>query len=265
MTKGQDLSIDIPVNVTYYKENVSSIVNLILNSGSSSVNITNLVLFNSTITLNNISKVYIKNNNLTNSSISVVGGRGNYVINNMLSGENGGAFIKLVNTSSNHIFSNNITFNNLVDVIIIKNSKDNEFVYNNISGIANKVVNSVDSSYTEFNHNNLTISGVSIFGYYACNSAYDSIKYNDINIAGNSSVANQSAIFFTGKSSSNTVTHNNIFSYSLKGDDYAVIIMSSENLFNKVINNYLISGNGSKRANAAVYALYDSQWKVNSR
>lgn len=33
--------------------------------------------------------------------------------------------------------------------------------------------------------------------------------------------------------------------------------MSSENLFNKVINNYLISGNGSKRANAAVYALYD--------
>lgn len=229
------------------KENVSSIVNLILNSGSSSVNITNLVLFNSTITLNNISKVYIKNNNLTNSSISVVGGRGNYVINNMLSGENGGAFIKLVNTSSNHIFSNNITFNNLVDVIIIKNSKDNEFVYNNISGIANKVVNSVDSSYTEFNHNNLTISGVSIFGYYACNSAYDSIKYNDINIAGNSSVANQSAIFFTGKSSSNTVTHNNIFSYSLKGDDYAVIIMSSENLFNKVINNYLISGNGFKR------------------
>lgn len=257
LTKGQDLSIDIPVNVTYYKENVSSIVNLILNSGSSSVNITNLVLFNSTITLNNISKVYIKNNNLTNSNISVVGGRGNYVINNILSGENGGAFIKLVNTSSNHIFSNNITFNNLVDVIIIKNSKDNEFVYNNISGIANKVVNSVDSSYTEFNHNNLTISGVSIFGYYACNSAYDSIKYNDINIAGNSSVANQSAIFFTGKSSSNTVTHNNIFSYSLKGDDYAVIIMSSENLFNKVINNYLISGNGSKRANAAVYALYD--------
>lgn len=60
LTKGQDLSIDIPVNVTYYKENVSSIVNLILNSGSSSVNITNLVLFNSTITLNNISKVYIK-------------------------------------------------------------------------------------------------------------------------------------------------------------------------------------------------------------
>ena len=64
LTKGQTLSIDIPVNITYYKENVSSIVNLILNSGASSVNITNLTLINSTLTLNNVSKVYIKNNNL---------------------------------------------------------------------------------------------------------------------------------------------------------------------------------------------------------
>nr|WP_238523681.1 hypothetical protein [Methanobrevibacter smithii] len=87
LTKGQTLSIDISVNITYYKENVSSIVNLILNSGASSVNITNLTLINSTLTLNNVSKVYIKNNNLTNSSIIVVGGMGNYVINNSLSGE----------------------------------------------------------------------------------------------------------------------------------------------------------------------------------
>ena len=63
LTKGQTLSIDISVNITYYKENVSSIVNLILNSGASSVNITNLTLINSTLTLNNVSKVYIKNNN----------------------------------------------------------------------------------------------------------------------------------------------------------------------------------------------------------
>ena len=56
LTKGQTLSIDISVNITYYKENVSSIVNLILNSGASSVNITNLTLINSTLTLNNVSK-----------------------------------------------------------------------------------------------------------------------------------------------------------------------------------------------------------------
>lgn len=257
LTKGQTLSIDIPVNITYYKENVSSIVNLILNSGASSVNITNLTLINSTLTLNNVSKVYIKNNNLTNSSVIVVGGMGNYVINNSLSGGKSNVMIKLLDTSSNHIISNNMTFSNLENVVIIKNSKDNEIAYNNMSGIADKVVYSVDSGYTNFNHNNLTISGFSIFGYYAYNSAYDSIKYNDIIITGNSSVTNQSAVFFTGKSLSNTVAHNNIFSYSLKGDDYAVMIITNENLFNKVINNYLISGNGSKRANAAVYALHD--------
>ena len=145
LTKGQTLSIDIPVNITYYKENVSSIVNLILNSGDSSVNITNLTLINSTLTLNNVSKVYIKNNNLTNSSIIVVGGMGNYVINNSLSGEKSNAMIKLLDTSSNHIISNNMTFSNLENVVIIKNSKDNEIAHNNMSGIADKVVYSIDS------------------------------------------------------------------------------------------------------------------------
>ena len=162
---------------------------------------------------------------------------GNYVINNSLSGEKSNAMIKLLDTSSNHIISNNMTFSNLENVVIIKNSKDNEIAHNNMSGIADKVVYSVDSGYTNFNHNNLTIRGDSVFGYYAYNSAYDSIKYNDIIITGNSSVTNQSAVLFTGKSVSNTVAHNNIFSYSLKGDDYAVMIITNENLFNKVINN----------------------------
>ena len=93
-------------------------------------------------------KVYIKNNNLTNSSIIVVGGMGNYVINNSLSGEKSNAMIKLLDTSSNHIISNNMTFSNLENVVIIKNSKDNEIAHNNMSGIADKVVYSIDSGYT---------------------------------------------------------------------------------------------------------------------
>lgn len=254
LTKHQSLTIDIPVNITYYKENVSSIVNIILNSGASSVNITNLALINSTITLNNVSKVYVKNNNLTNSSIAIVGGGDNYVANNNLSGD---MLIKLVDTSLNHVISNNMIFNNLDEVIIIKNSKDNEIAYNNISGIAKRIVNSFDSSYTNFNHNNLTIGGSCVFGYYAYNSKYDSIKYNTVVINGTGSVTNQSAIFFTGKSMSNDIMHNDILSYSINGDDYAVTVIASENLFNKVVNNYLISGNGSRRANEAVYALYD--------
>ncbi|WP_299522341.1 NosD domain-containing protein [uncultured Methanobrevibacter sp.] len=257
LTKGQTLIINIPINITSYKENVTSIVNIILNSGSSSANITNLTLINSTIILNKVSKVYVKNNNLTNSTVNVVGGSDNYIINNTFSGENCDAFIKLIDTSLGHVISNNMTFNNVKTLIIIKNSKDSEIAYNILVGMANYVVNSIDSSYTKFNHNNLTISGYSIFGYYGDNSAFDSILYNDINIIGMAKTTNQAAIYFTGNSASNTVAHNNIFSYSVNGDDYAVIIIANENLFNKVINNYLISGNGSKRANGAVYALYD--------
>ena len=247
LTKSQNLNINIPVNIISYRENVSSIVNIIINSGASSTNITNLALINSTITLNNVSKVHVKNNTLTNSSIAIVNGMDNYIANNGMYN----TLINLVDTSLNHIISNNITFKNLEEVIIINNSSDNEIIYNNFSGIAKKVVNLIDSSYTNFNYNSLNIEG---FGYYAYNSSYDSIKYNNIVINGTGNVTNQSAIFFTGKSLSNEIMYNNILSYD---GDYAVMIIASENLFNKVVNNYLISGNGSRRANEAVYALYD--------
>ena len=54
----------------------------------------------------------------------------------------------------------------------------------------------------------------------------------------------------------NDVIDNHIESFSANGDDYAVMIMANRNLFNSILNNFLISSNGAKRADGAVYAKY---------
>ena len=111
-----------------------------------------------------------------------------------------------------------------------------------------------NSNYDNIHENILKANASSIYGYLASNAKWSNINQNNILI---NKTGNQSAIYYCNNSSNNTVIENYIVSYSLNANDYAVSIISNKKLSNSIIKNYLISSNGFKRANYAVYAPFD--------
>lgn len=263
LTNDQLMIVDIPVNITAYKHFHNFTASLILTGSACNLNISRLTFINSNLTLNNVYNITVLNNSfLNNISININKGNNNSLINNSfnLKGVNGNVIIlnntKLATLENNII---NLSYCDVVKAIMILNSEDVKIAMNNISGIGESVtlISSFNSKYSSIMNNILTINGSSAFGYYGVNSHFDSISNNEIYIHGKGQVTNQSGVYYSGSSSSNKITDNTILSYSLNGDDYAVIILSDENLFNSVTYNYLISSNGSKRADYAVYAIHD--------
>lgn len=259
LTSNQFLIFDIPVNVSNYNLNVKSVVSLVFNNNASTSNITHTSLINSTIILNNTSNVAIINSTFISSKVNVIGGYKNYLINNSFKSSED--IIHLINTSEANLINNIIDVNstNQIKVIVISNSQNTIALNNNITGFADLItlISSINSNSTMMKGNILNAYGNSSFGYYAINAHFDKIISNNINIIGFSNVTNQSAVYYTDKSSNNNISENMILSYSRNADDYAVIIVSQENLGNAVVENYLVSGNWSRRSNLAVNAEYD--------
>lgn len=258
LTLNQVLVFDIPVTISNFNSNIKSIVSLVFNANSSNSNIVDSSLINSTVTLNNVSNIGIVNSSFISSKINIIGGYGNYLINNTFKSFED--IIQLINTS--YVLLNNNAFyvnsNNRAEVIFINNSQNISILNNNIAGIADLItlISSLNSNSTIIRGNLLDSYGNSSYGYYGVNSHFDEISLNNIKVVGICD-ANQSAIYYKEKSSNNNIFENMILSYSKMGDDYAITVISDENLNNCIVENYLISGNGSKRSNFAVNAKYD--------
>ena len=252
LSDNQILITDIPVYISNYRKNSANTVVLIINSSS---NIENISFANSTIHLKNALNVTISNCVFDNTMIYIDEGNGTYLVNNTFNCEN---VIELDNTSLTTLFNNVFTVNGSSKVIVINNSKDTSILNNNFTGDAENLIFIYSSnSNRSIIENNIIIGNASsIFGYYGLNSSNDLIRANEFKINGESLITNQSAIHYADESSNNYICDNKVFSNSLSADDYAVVIISDKNLSNIVVENYLISGNGSKRANGAVYSKY---------
>ena len=255
LSDNQKLIIDVPVNVSSYKSNLDNTVILIFDEGSNNSNMSNIKFVNSTIQLNNVSKLDILNNTFNGSLILIDEGYGNCLVNNTISN----SIIKMNNTLSDLLSDNMFNIDSKSDALIINNSQNISVLNNHFTGIGDKLIfiSSSNSNNSLIGDNIILGNASEIFGYYALNSNYNSIISNDIKINGNSLVTNQSGIYLSDKSSNNHVFDNRIISNSLNADDYAVEIISDTNLSNRIIENYLISGNGSKRSNYAVNTKYD--------
>ena len=261
LTKGHVLNINIPLNITKYKGFDSS-TSLVLSQGSDNSSIAFMSFVNSSISLNNVSNIHIVNSTFDsgNSAISIIESFGNHLINNTFN--NG--FIEIDNSYSNHIEYNIFNIDNsYVKVILINNSNDISVQNNNFTGVGDELVfMEVSNSFNNNVINNtITANASVIFGIYLSNSSHNNIKLNNIQLSGNSTVTNQAGIYIEDNSAYNEITQNFIVTYSKNADDYAVIILSDEILSNNVYFNYLISSNGSKRANGAVlsnYLIYDN-------
>lgn len=267
LTIKEALSFNIPVNVTAYKlyQNESS-VSLIFVNGSELSNIMNLTFINSSIYLWNTSNISIVNNSF-NSSLSdfviyLINTNESYILNNnfTLNGNN----INGIKISAGYydLIKDNL-FNvsgNIVNVIKLNEVNDLS-IFNNTMVVVGELVNLINSSnskYLSVTNNGMQINGSSVYGYYGVGDCYSLIKYNDLLIHGLADVTNQAAIYIAGNAVSNDISFNKIISYSINADDYAIIMNEDEFLFNSVKNNYLISGNGSKRADFAVLAIYST-------
>ncbi|MBQ9026729.1 MAG: right-handed parallel beta-helix repeat-containing protein, partial [Methanobrevibacter sp.] len=259
LTKTKELNVNIPVNITQFK-GFNPSVYIILSQGSDNSSILATSFVNSSIALNNVSSIYIINNTFDSNGdvISIIESFGNYLINNTFN--NGVNVIGIDNSYLNYIENNNFNINQSVDVnvIIINNSHNISVKNNNFTGIANDLVfigafNSTENNITD----NVMVGNASdIFGIYLSNSSHNSIELNNIQLNGNSTITNQAAIYIADNSAFNEITQNFIVSHSKNADDYAVVILSDEILSNNVHFNYLISSNGSKRANHAVLSSY---------
>jgi len=259
LTKYSILNIDVPVYITNYK-GFNSSVSIVLSQGSDNSSIFSMSFVNSSIALNNVSNIHIVNNTFDsgNDVISIVESFGNYLINNTFN--NGLNVVEIDNSHSNFIEYNrfNVNESNNVKVITINNSHDISVENNNFTGVANDLVfigafNSFDNNIVD----NAMIGNASdIFGIYLSNSSHINIELNNIRLKGNSAITNQAAVYIADNSAYNDIAQNFIVTYSKNADDFAVIILSDEILSNNVRFNYLISSNGSKRANDAVLSNY---------
>lgn len=263
LTKNQIMQINVPLNIYSYDKEIPITVSLRL-VDTSDLLIEGIYFVNSTIMLDNTSNTIIKDSifKTSNSNILLIeNGENNLLDNNSFYANSGDIdVIILKNTQSNNISNNKFEI-----------SADNAKIISNLASNYNLIDNNVMSAQADnlvfvlsngAEHENLTNNVImgnatSIFGYFASNVSFGFVELNDIEINGFSNTTNQSAIYYCGLSAYNNVTGNNIISYSLNHDDYAVIIASSKNQSNYIIKNYLVSSNGIKRANDAVLAPFD--------
>ncbi len=262
LTNGQKMEISSPVVISSYDNSIPTTVSIVLNKASN-VTISNINFVNSTIELKSSSNNTIINNsfNSTKSNMLIItNGQNNTFENNSIN-MNGNIIsaVELRKTDSNNIKNNEFYIKgDDVKAILMDSSKYNVIAGNIILSDAKKLIfiESTKSMYNNITQNILKGNASSIYGYYATNSNFGYIEQNDIEIKGISDVTDQSGVYFKGSSTKNDVINNHIESFSANGDDYAVMIISDINLHNNVINNYLISSNGSKRADEAVYYKY---------
>lgn len=99
------------------------------------------------------------------------------------------------------------------------------------------------------------------YGYAGFKSNGDLIKSNTILVNGTRKVEDdstgQAGVYYSNGSSGNVVSDNYIISNYIPGGEYAVFIAGTVFASNVVDGNYLISDNGYKAADNAVYALFD--------
>lgn len=264
ITNGQKMEITSPIIISSYDNNIPTIVSLILNKASN-VTISDIQFVNSTIELKDSANNIIVNNSFNSmleNMLIIANGENNTFANNTvnMNGEKISA-IQLTKTKSNNIQDNEFNLKgNSVKAIIIDSSRDNVIEGNLILSQANDLIfiESTKSLNDNITQNTLKGNASSIFGYYATNSNYGYIGENSIEIRGTSNVTDQSGIYFKGMSMRNNVVNNHIESFSPNSDDYAVMVMTNSNLYNSIINNFLISSNGAKRADDAVYCKYNT-------
>lgn len=265
ITGGQILEINVPVNVSSYN-NLPISVKLIFTGNASGSSVVGFNFINSTIVLDNVSDIVIKDSifNSSNSKevLQINNGSNNVFEGNILNITSNGCIVNLINSSSNKILNNEFTINGF-DVVIIENKKSNYTLIDANHMEANATnslifVNSYDSQFDNIRNNTFNGNATnSIFGYLASNVHGGLIEYNEIYIRGLASTTNQSGIYYKKSSSNNTVTMNDVLSYSADSKDYAVVVISDRNLGNSIYKNYLISSNGAKKSNFAVYAPFD--------
>lgn len=256
--------LDLNLNIFPYKEFNEFRSSLILIDNASGSNIFGFNFIDSYIKLNSLKNVNIFNNLFKSNStvIEDVNGFDNSIFNCtfLISGVNVSGII--FNNSSNDNFINNILSldANFTNAILIVKSRDLLISNSSVNAIGRDII-VINSYYSRFNqlfNNNFTVNGInSIHVYKALNNSFDLVLNNTIYIEATLSNTNQSAIYYGGESSSNKIKFNKIISNSVDCAEYAIVFIWSSNLFNEITYNYLISGNGSKRADYAVYARYD--------
>ena len=256
------MEITSPVVISSYDRKIPTTVSLILNK-TSNVKICNINFIDSTIELKGSSGNEIINNsfNSNKSNILIInGGKNNKFADNSINMNSDNiTAIQLTKTESNKIQNNEFNLKGHdVKAIIIDSSKYNVIEGNIILSDASNLIfiESEKSIYDNITKNTLKGNASSIYGYYALNSNYENIEQNNIEIQGTSKITNQAGVYLKGSSAKNNVIDNHIESFSVNGDDYAVMIIANENFYNSITDNFLISSNGAKKSNEAVYAKY---------
>ena len=262
LTQGQIMEITSPVVISSYDRKIPTTVSLILNK-TSNVKICNINFIDSTIELKGSSGNEIINNsfNSNKSNILIINdGKNNKFADNSINMNSDNiTAIQLTKTESNKIQNNEFNLKGHdVKAIIIDSSKYNVIEGNIILSDASNLIfiESEKSIYDNITKNTLKGNASSIYGYYALNSNYENIEQNNIEIQGTSKITNQAGVYLKGSSAKNNVIDNHIESFSVNGDDYAVMIIANENFYNSITDNFLISSNGAKKSNEAVYAKY---------
>lgn len=244
LTTFKTMNINAPILIKPYKHLNQFSSYLILSGNYSDLNISGFSFKNSTLELNNVSGVNVIDNSFTISDVLIISGGNNSVSNN--------SFIDceiVFNGSNNSTF----VFNNLtsLDLININNSNYTTLFgnYFNITGSLFNLINSNSSLNNNISSNIIIVNAMGdSHAYNSINTSNDIFLNNDIKFYGDFT---NSVVYYDDLSSNNKVMFNKIISSSVGGEDYAVLVNSSNNI---ISNNYLISSNGFRKGNDAVNA-----------
>ncbi len=260
ITGGALMIIDKPLNISSFK-NTSSVVSLVLCGNASNSTLDNLKLVNSTILLNGTSNVWISNSKIVSNYsnfLTVIGGYNNTLIGNDVLFNSTDAFgIILNSTRSNNIINNSIdAYGGSINIILDLNSTRTLIDSNAFNALGGDVVfvRSINSEYENVTNNGIFANASNPCALIASNLHHGFVGFNDILLNASNANASQSAITYSDSSSNNMVASNSIILSSKGINDYAVVVISSMDSSNEIIRNYLLSSNGLKRANSAVFA-----------
>ena len=250
LTNHQTLIINKTISILPFRNFIPS-VNLIINAALS---VANMSFYNSTIYLNNVSEVNVINNTFNDSIIFINGGFDNHIVNNSFINASA---INLSNTYGDVINSNDFSFNGS-QMISILDSGEIQILNNAVNAKCDdlRVISLYNSNDNIIESNRISAEFLRGAGIYLVNSDYNALKSNDILINGKSDITNQTGILLKD-SSNNVILTNFIISTSVNGEDYAIMLIEDKDLSNTVNLNYLISDNGNRRANEAVYSIYE--------
>ena len=258
-TSPKIMDITIPVSIKPYKHLNNFSATLILSDNAHKSTISGFNFNNAKIEFNKVNNINIYDNSFISSKIIDIGGFKNHVFNNSfefnLNNTNGIIFEECVGDifSNNHVSIDSNTSN----FIFVKRSNETEFNNNYIDAMGNSihVIYSNSSYNTKIFENKINITSNYDFNVYSAYKATtDEILYNVIS---SNSISNRSVIYYDSSSSNNKIEYNNIISFSSDGSGYAIIFDTEYPLSNIIANNYLISSNGYRRGNDAVYAVFE--------